>query len=188
MFFLWNLAIFSVKEKRWIPHSDVCPDSPSYLLMVGHHDGIQFQFNCNSKQIYCPTKYRIQHHGCDYISQITTGKISMNIHKYTYVYTVTYMLNCCPTLNQMLGDIHFRPLENENGNVLDQFHWSLWVRHLAMASVGSLRKAPESVININCFGSVDCAFALIKGYKHVSQVMILNIKIIVKKCRYYTNK
>ena len=59
------------------------------------------------------------------MTQITTGKISMNIHTYTYVYTVTYMLNCCPTLNEMLGDTHFRPLENENGNVIDQFHWSL---------------------------------------------------------------
>ena len=84
-----------------------------------------FNFNFNLKQIYCPTKYRIQHHGCDYMTQITTGKISMNKHTYTYVYTVTYMLNCCPTLNEMLGDTHFRPLENENGNVIDQFHWSL---------------------------------------------------------------
>ena len=79
----------------------------------------------NLKQIYCPTKYRIQHHGCDYMTQITTGKISMNIRTYTYVYTVTYMLNSCPTLNEMLGDTHLRPLENENGNVIDQFHLSL---------------------------------------------------------------
>ena len=40
-------------------------------------------FNFNLKPIYCPTKYRIQHHGCDYMTQIATGKISMNIHTYT---------------------------------------------------------------------------------------------------------
>ena len=79
----------------------------------------EYQFQFNLKQIYCPTKYRIQHHGCDYVTPITTGKISMHIHTCTNVYTVIYMLNCCPTLNQMLGDIHFRPLEKENGNVID---------------------------------------------------------------------
>ena len=97
-----------------------------FFVMVGFTVWFQFSiFQFNLKQIHCPTKYRIQHHGCDYMTQITTGKISKNIHTYTYVYTVTYMLNRCPTLNQMLGDIHFRSHENEHGNVLDQFHWSL---------------------------------------------------------------
>ena len=68
-----------------------------------------FEFEFQFKQIYCPTKYRIEHHGCDYMAQITTGMISMNIHTYTYLYIVTNMLNRHPTLNQMLGGLHFRP-------------------------------------------------------------------------------
>ena len=126
--FVWKMAAILSRPQCVNVWSHVrSPDTiivehTSWCLSFGHH--IQW-FNFNLKQIYCPTKYRIQHHVCDYMTQTTTGKISMNMHTYTYVYKVTYMLNFCPTLNQMLGDIHLRPLENENGNVLDQFHWSL---------------------------------------------------------------
>ena len=106
----------TICRSQLIPQMSRCGDLPNHFF------NFNFSIFFNLKQIYCPTKYRIQHHGCDYMTQITTGKISMNMHTYTYVYTVTYMLNCCPTLNQMLGDTHFRPLENENGNVIDQFH------------------------------------------------------------------
>ena len=87
--------------------------------LIIQFNSIQFETNLLSNKVQNTTSW-VWLHDSD-----SHGQDQYEYTHNTYVYTVTYMFNFCPTLNEMLGDTHFRPLENENGNVIDQFHWSL---------------------------------------------------------------